>query len=103
VKDKVEIPDRLIDFDDDAVPLTADQEKSKQEKIRAIESMLTRTGRPVLVPNVHLAASIAAEAGSVARAVAMNAIQDQQNKLQASWKSPDSSLIFDDELETSLV
>ena len=40
--DKVEIPDRLLEYED--VELTPAQERLKQKKIRAIESMLTRSG-----------------------------------------------------------
>ena len=40
--DKVEIPDRLIEYED--VELSPDQERQKQKKIRAIESMLSRSG-----------------------------------------------------------
>ncbi|XP_076800789.1 uncharacterized protein LOC143445519 isoform X2 [Clavelina lepadiformis] len=73
--DKVEIPDRLVDYED--IELSPEQEKVKQKKIRAIEHMLTRSGQTASRPTVHLAAALAAEAGSVARAVAYQA---QQNK-----------------------
>ena len=40
--DKVDIPDRLIEYED--VELSPEQEKLKQKKIRAIETMLSRSG-----------------------------------------------------------
>nr|CAB3264938.1 pleckstrin homology domain-containing family A member 7-like [Phallusia mammillata] len=69
--DKVEIPDRYVEYED--VILTPEQEKVKRRKIRAIEDMLARSGQPASRPTVHLAAALAAEAGTVARAVAFQA------------------------------
>merc|ERR1712136_276131 len=87
--DKVSIPDRLMEFDDVETDLTPQQRRMKKKKIQAIESMLARTGQPVLKPNVHLAAALAAEAGSVARAVAMQA--SRQNTARDQPTSADNS------------
>nr|XP_026694271.1 pleckstrin homology domain-containing family A member 7 [Ciona intestinalis] len=71
VPNKVLIPDRLVEYED--VELTPEQEKIKQQKVDAIERMLARSGQTASNPTVHLAAALAAEAGTVARAVAFQA------------------------------
>ncbi|XP_078487832.1 uncharacterized protein LOC113474055 [Ciona intestinalis] len=75
VPNKVLIPDRLVDYDD--VELTPEQEKIKKQKVDAIERMLgaieVKLGQTAPNPTVHLAAALAAEAGTVARAVAFQA------------------------------
>ena len=40
----MQIPDRLLEFEDDDHLLSPDQLRVKQQKISAIETMLTRTG-----------------------------------------------------------
>ena len=76
IPNKVDIPDRLMEYED--VELSPEQEKMKQKKIRAIESLLAKSGQSTYKPSVHLAAALAAEAGTVARAVAHQAHQNKE-------------------------
>lgn len=74
--DKVEIPERYVEYED--VELSPAEEKMKYRKMAAIERILAKSGQQASLPAVHLAAALAVEAGSVARAVAMHASAPQR-------------------------
>nr|XP_039270923.1 uncharacterized protein LOC120345514 isoform X2 [Styela clava] len=83
---KVEIPERYVEYED--IELSPAEEKMKYKKMAAIERILAKSGQQASLPAVHLAAALAVEAGSVARAVAMHASVPQRHPGDGQKEQP---------------